>query len=141
MLAGTRDYKAILEGIVRTVTSSANSLPFLSSQASGATQGRPWQESQRELLFGRMPPQCSFTSGSARPQWELTGWSNSPKDGGRSGKDTMYFSYSNKHHGKAKAMEMTGLWGQRVALSQGWPWQTLLKPRATTTLRLHGTHS
>lgn len=59
---------------------------------------------------------------------ELTGWSNSPKDGGRSGKDTMYFSYSNKHHGKAKAMEMTGLWGQRVALSQGWPWQTLLKP-------------
>lgn len=35
--------------------------------------------------------------------------------------------------GKAKAMEMTGLWGQRVALSQGWPWQTLLKPNTATS--------
>ena len=31
-------------------------------------------------------------------------------------------------------MEMAGLWGRGVALSQGWPWQTPLKPRATTTL-------
>lgn len=51
-----------------------------------------------------------------------------PKDSGKKREDTLVFIYSNKHHGQSKAMEMAGLWGQRVALSQGWPWQTPLKP-------------
>lgn len=72
------------------------------------------------------------------PSGELAGRSKSPKGQWWT---QCISSTPTSITGKAKAMEMTGLWGQRVALSQGWPWQTLLKPRATTTLRLHGTHS
>lgn len=69
-----------------------------------------------------------------------TGGGYSRKDTGRR-EDTLYSSTPTSITGKAEAMEMTGLWGQGLALSQGWPWQTPLKPRATTTLQLHGTHS
>lgn len=47
------------------------------------------------------------------------------------GRKTHYSSTPTSITGKAEAMEMTGLW-DRGALSQGWPWQTPLKPRATT---------
>lgn len=49
-------------------------------------------------------------------------------DSGKRRDDTLYSSTPTSVTGKAKAMEMTGPWGQRVALSQGWPWQTSLKP-------------
>lgn len=50
------------------------------------------------------------------------------KDSGKKREDKLYSSTPTSTTGKAKAMEMAGLWGQRVALSQGWPWQTPLKP-------------
>jgi hypothetical protein len=45
----------------------------------------------------------TLSHGDQPALWELTGWSNSPKARGRSGKDTMDFSYSNKHHGQSKS--------------------------------------
>lgn len=69
-----------------------------------------------------------FQSRSATPIGNQLVGATAQKDSGKKSEDTLYSSTPTSITGKAKAMEMTGPWGQRVALSQGWPWQTQLKP-------------
>lgn len=80
--------------------------------------------------------------GQPTPSWELPRGSYSLKGQWKEEGRHTIFIYSNKHHGQSESdgddWSVGTEWG---ALSQGWPWQTPLKPGATTTLRLHGTHS
>lgn len=62
------------------------------------------------------------------------------RDSGKKREDTLDSSTPTSITGKAKAMEMTGLWGRGGTLT-GMAVANTAEARATTTLRLHGTHS
>lgn len=103
--------------------------------------GTQWLESQingRCFLIG-----CCSNILSVRVSPFLVGkqlvGATAQKDSGKKREGTLDSSTPTSITGKAKAMKMAGLWG-RVALT-GMAVANTAEARATTTLRLHGTHS